>query len=199
MIDVAASAGALVLLAPAFGLLTLAIRVAEGGPAVYRAPRLGRRGRTFEMWKFRTMVMNAPDLRNPDGSTYSGLDDPRITPLGRWLRQTSLDELPQLWNVLRGDMSLVGPRPDLPDQSRHYSADDWRRLEVRPGITGLAQVSGRNDLPWSERRALDLRYVETMSFALDLRILLRTVPGVARSRGVFGQQSTNVRHESHRH
>jgi lipopolysaccharide/colanic/teichoic acid biosynthesis glycosyltransferase len=151
------------------------------------------------MLKFRTMVANAPDLRNPDGSTYSGADDPRVTPLGRLLRKTSLDELPQLWNVVRGDMSLVGPRPDLPDQSRHYSADDWRRLEVRPGITGLAQVSGRNELPWSERRALDLRYVAGMSLGLDLRILLRTLPGVARSRGVFGQpRQPTVEHEPHR-
>ena len=186
LLDVAVAAAALAGLAPLLGVIALAVRADSAGPVLYRAARVGRGGRSFPMLKFRTMVANAPDVRNADGSTYSGADDPRVTSLGRWLRRTSLDELPQLWNVLRGDMSLVGPRPDLPDQTRHYSPADWRRLAVRPGITGLAQVSGRNGLSWHDRRALDVEYVDAMSLALDARILLRTLPLVASSRGVFG-------------
>jgi undecaprenyl phosphate N,N'-diacetylbacillosamine 1-phosphate transferase len=185
LLDVGVSAGALVLLSPVLAGIAVAVYAASGTPVVYRAARLGRGGRTFEMLKFRTMRVDAPDLRNPDGSTYSAADDPRVTRVGRWLRRSSLDELPQLWNVLRGDMSLVGPRPELPDQAKYYSADDWRRLEIRPGITGLAQISGRNDLPWIERRALDLEYRTSMNVKLDLRILWRTIPSVLGSRGIF--------------
>ena len=195
--DVVLAAAALCGLAPVLVGIALLIRVTEGPPVVYRAGRLGLNGCRFQMLKFRTMVPNAPDLRNVDGSTYSGLDDPRVTRLGRWLRKTSLDELPQLWNVLRGDMSLVGPRPELPDQVAYYSAEDWRRLSVRPGLTGLAQINGRNDLPWSERRKLDLEYVGSMSASRDLDILWRTIGQVARSRGVFGP-ATSATHDRRR-
>ena len=146
LLDVSVAGGALVLLSPVLAAIAVAVRLTSPGPALYRAQRIGRRGEPFEMLKFRSMVPGAPDVRNADGSTYSGAEDPRVTRLGRFLRQSSLDELPQLWNVLRGDMSLVGPRPELPDQLQSYSAHERRRLEVRPGITGLAQVSGRNDL-----------------------------------------------------
>jgi undecaprenyl phosphate N,N'-diacetylbacillosamine 1-phosphate transferase len=187
-LDVVGASVALVVFAPLMGAVAIAIRLTSDGPALYRSARLGRGGRTFEMLKFRTMKVNAPDIRNPDGSTYCGPDDPRITPLGRWLRRTSLDELPQLWNVLRGDMSLVGPRPDLPDQIRYYSETDRRRLDVRPGLTGLAQVKGRNALDWQQRRALDVEYVETMSLRTDVSLLLQTLPGVLSARGVFGRR-----------
>jgi undecaprenyl phosphate N,N'-diacetylbacillosamine 1-phosphate transferase len=145
------------------------------------------------MLKFRTMTSGAPDLRNPDGSTYSASDDSRVTPLGRWLRRTSLDELPQLLNVLNGDMSLVGPRPELPDQISQYTAADRRRLDVRPGITGLAQVSGRNALTWQQRRALDVEYVNSMTFSGDVVLLLRTLPSVLGGRGVFGNNGSSAR------
>ena len=191
-----AGAGAVVL-APVVVAIVAAIRISSPGPALYRSLRLGRHARPFEMLKFRTMQVGAPDLRNPDGSTFSGENDPRITPFGRWLRRTSLDELPQLWNVLRGDMSLVGPRPDLPDQIRYYAPADHRRLSVRPGLTGLAQVAGRNALTWEQRRALDLQYVDSQTFRGDLMIIARTLPGVLSGRGVFTGQSSHDKPEKH--
>lgn len=191
ILDVCASGVLLILLAPLLLAIALVLKLSTHGPVLYRSQRLGLHGRTFAMLKFRTMTPGAPDERNPDGSTYSSAADPRVTRAGYWLRRTSLDELPQLWNVLRGDMSLVGPRPELPDQLRHYAPADHRRLDVRPGITGLAQISGRNDLSWEQRRILDCQYVETRTFLLDLGILARTLPGVLRGSGVFG----NARHE----
>ena len=131
------------------------------------------------------MYVGTPDLRNPDGSTFNAAQDARVTSIGAWLRRTSLDELPQLWNVLRGDMSLVGPRPDLVDQLSYYDAADRERFNVRPGITGLAQVSGRNSLTWKERRAIDLEYIGSQSLWLDVHILWRTLAGLMHSRNVF--------------
>jgi len=184
--DVCGSSVLLFILSPVLLGIAAVLKISSDGPVFYRSQRLGRHGRTFEMLKFRTMVARAPDVRNADGSTYSAADDPRVTRAGRWLRRTSLDELPQLWNVLRGDMSLVGPRPELPDQLRYYAPSDHRRLDVRPGITGLAQISGRNALTWEQRRLLDRQYVETRTFLLDLGILARTLPNVLRGNGVFG-------------
>lgn len=185
ILDICASGVLLILFTPLLLAIAIVLRMSTQGPVFYWSRRVGLHGRSFDMLKFRTMTAEAPDVRNPDGSTYSAADDPRVTRAGHWLRRTSLDELPQLWNVLRGDMSLVGPRPDLPDQIRYYAPADYRRLDVRPGITGLAQVSGRNNLSWKERRALDCEYVKSRTFLVDLRILARTVPGVLRSRGVF--------------
>jgi undecaprenyl phosphate N,N'-diacetylbacillosamine 1-phosphate transferase len=185
-LDVCGSSVLLIILSPVLLGIAAVLKISSDGPVFYRSQRLGRHGRTFEMLKFRTMVARAPDVRNADGSTYSAADDPRVTRAGRWLRRTSLDELPQLWNVLRGDMSLVGPRPELPDQLRYYAPSDHRRLDVRPGITGLAQISGRNALTWEQRRLLDREYVETRTFLLDLGILARTLPNVLRGNGVFG-------------
>jgi lipopolysaccharide/colanic/teichoic acid biosynthesis glycosyltransferase len=184
--DVVVSAAALLLLAPVLAIVAAVVKSSSPGPVIYRSPRLGLHGSRFDMLKFRTMVVAAPDVRNPDGSTYNAPDDPRVTRAGAWLRRTSLDELPQLWNVLKGDMSLVGPRPDLVDQRSLYSPEDFRRLEVRPGITGLAQTRGRNETSWAGRRRLDVEYVESHSFMGDLAILFRTVPGVIRGRGVYG-------------
>ena len=189
--DVAVAAAGVIVFAPVLVAIAIAIRLSSPGPALYRSLRLGRNGQTFEMLKFRTMKFGAPDLRNADGSTFTGGDDPRVTAIGRWLRRTSLDELPQLLNVLRGDMSLVGPRPDLPDQTRYYSPADHRRLSVRPGLTGLAQVAGRNALTWEQRRALDLQYVDSQAFGTDLLILARTIPAVLSGRGVFLKRSSN--------
>jgi len=184
--DVCASLAALVLLSPILAAVAVAVRLSSPGPAIFRAQRAGLDGKPFDMLKFRTMRQGSPDLRNPDGSTFNAADDPRVTRLGAWLRRTSLDELPQLWNVIRGDMSLVGPRPDLPDQLRLYSKADYRRLGVRPGLTGLAQVTGRNRLTWQQRREVDLEYVSSRTMWLDLSILARTVPGVLSGRDVFG-------------
>jgi len=193
--DVVVSAAALVVCAPIMAMIAVLVRASSPGPVIYKSTRLGHRGQRLEMLKFRTMVDKAPDLRNPDGSTYNASDDPRVTRTGAWLRRTSLDELPQLWNVLRGDMSMVGPRPDLLDQQAYYSPQDFRRLEVKPGITGLAQTRGRNETSWAERRRLDVAYVDSHSFLGDLAILARTIPGIFRGRGVYSSHKPPTPHE----
>jgi lipopolysaccharide/colanic/teichoic acid biosynthesis glycosyltransferase len=180
LMDILCSAVALLLLSPLIAALAIAVRVSSEGPVFFRQWRLGRHGAPFSILKFRTMVQNAPDLRNPDGSTSSGPADPRVTPLGRWLRATSLDELPQLWNVLIGEMSLVGPRPDQVDQLRFYTTEERSKLNVRPGMTGLAQISGRNSISWERRKALDREYVAHWSLEMDLAILCKTIPYVLR-------------------
>ena len=184
MLDVVLAGSALIVLSPLLACLAIAVRLTSPGPALFRQQRLGRGGRVFTLCKFRTMSCGAADLRNSDGSAYSAADDPRVTRLGRFLRTSSLDELPQLFNVFLGDMSLVGPRPELPDQIRFYSESDKRRLCIRPGLTGLAQISGRNEIPWERRRQLDVEYVDRGSLALDASILFHTVGFVLRRRGI---------------
>ncbi len=173
----------LLLLSPLFLAIVLWIWLDDGRPAVLSQQRAGKNGVPFTMLKFRTMVRDALEagrrlgLEDPWGVLP---DDPRITRSGRFLRRTSLDELPQLWNVLRGEMSLVGPRPDVVDQVANYRQAERRRLEVLPGITGLAQVEGRDEIPWEERFELDAFYVEHWSLRLDARILVRTVTELGR-------------------
>lgn len=189
----------LLLLSPVLVLCAWAVRRSSRGPVLFRQARLGRNGRPFDLLKFRSMLHPAPDVRNPDGSAYAAPDDPRVTGAGRFLRRTSLDELPQLFNVLRGDMSLVGPRPDQVDQIRYYTPAEERKLIVKPGLTGLAQISGRNTISWERRKALDVEYIDRQSFWLDLTILVRTVPYVLSRKDIHttGIQ-TNVRHPSPR-
>jgi len=182
--DAAASLVGIAVLSPLWLLCAAMVRLSSRGPVLFAQQRLGRHGRPFRLLKFRTMYTGAADLRNPDGSAYTGPDDPRVTPVGRFLRRTSLDELPQLVNVLRGQMSLVGPRPDQVDQLRFYTEVEKRKLAVRPGLTGLAQIGGRNRISWESRKALDVEYVKRQSLALDLAILAKTVPYVLLSRGV---------------
>lgn len=184
LMDLMVSAAALVILAPLLMVCAAMVRVSSPGPVLFSQPRLGRHGRPFRLWKFRSMYNGTADVRNADGSAYAGDDDPRVTPAGRFLRAASLDELPQLWNVLRGDMSLVGPRPDLVDQRSRYTGRESRKLEVKPGLTGLAQISGRNQISWEQRKALDVEYVERRSFPLDLQILCKTIPYVILRKGV---------------
>jgi lipopolysaccharide/colanic/teichoic acid biosynthesis glycosyltransferase len=168
----------LVLLAPVFLAAALWILVDGGRPVLLAQDRVGKDGRPFRMLKFRTMVQNAIELgqklRLSEDPFAVVANDPRITRPGRLLRRTSLDELPQLWNVFRGEMSLVGPRPDLAEQVANYTEHDRRRLVVEPGITGLAQVNGREEIPWPERIEQDLWYIDHWSLALDAKILLRT-------------------------
>jgi lipopolysaccharide/colanic/teichoic acid biosynthesis glycosyltransferase len=178
LLDLLVSAAALALLSPLIAATALAVAVGLGRPVLFRQVRPGLGGRPFGLVKFRTMT----DARSPDGALLS--DAERMTPLGRWLRRSSLDELPQLWNVLRGDMSLVGPRPLLMQYLPLYSTEQARRHEVRPGITGWAQVRGRNGLPWADRFALDVWYVDHRSLLLDLRILAMTVASVLRREGI---------------
>ncbi|AXK46869.1 sugar transferase [Brachybacterium saurashtrense] len=193
--DVAASAVLLVLLAPVLAAISLRIRAEDGGPVIFRQNRVGREGEGFEMLKFRTMVTDAEAVQvemaervmqdRGNAVMFKMRNDPRITPPGRFLRRYSLDELPQLWNVLRGDMSLVGPRPALPREVAAYDEDAHRRLSVRPGITGLWQVSGRSDLAWEDTVRLDLYYVDNWAFTQDLQILVRTVRAVLASSGAY--------------
>lgn len=168
----------LVLLAPLLGIVALAVRIRLGRPVLFRQTRVGQHGRTFELTKFRSMVDAF------DGAGRPLEDAQRLTSFGRWLRSTSLDELPELWNVARGEMSLVGPRPLLVEYLERYTPEQARRHEAKPGLTGLAQVNGRNALAWEERFLLDVRYVDELSLATDLRILLKTFACVCRRTGI---------------
>jgi lipopolysaccharide/colanic/teichoic acid biosynthesis glycosyltransferase len=171
LLDVAGALAVLVVTSPLLALSALAIKLDDGGPVLYRQRRVGRDGQEFELLKLRTMVVGA-DRQGSGWAVDRG--DPRITRAGAVLRRLSLDELPQLWNVLRGEMSLVGPRPTLAYQVERYTPRQRKRLEVTPGLTGWAQVNGRASLPWDERIELDVWYVEHRSFWLDLKILART-------------------------
>ena len=193
-IDVTVSLIALVLLSPLVALIAIAIRFNSSGSVLFRQKRLARGAESFTLYKFRTMIADAPDIRNNDGSTFNSPNDARVTSVGRFLRRTSLDELPQLFNVLSGKMSMVGPRPILVDQARFYNDTDWRRSAVKPGITGLAQINGRNSIPWSERTRIDLEYVAHQSLLLDLRILWLTIPYVLTSQDInINRVSEDVR------
>jgi exopolysaccharide biosynthesis polyprenyl glycosylphosphotransferase len=192
LFDKGIAALALLLLAPLFAVIAVLVRCTDPGPVLFRQVRVGRHGRTFTIYKFRTMVADAEqwkillaDRNEADGLLFKVRRDPRITQVGAGLRRWSLDELPQLLNVLRGDMSLVGPRPALPEETNRYGHHMRRRLAVKPGITGLWQVSGRSDLPWDEAVRLDVRYVENWSFALDLQILWKTVSAVGHGSGAY--------------
>ncbi|OII09169.1 sugar transferase [Curtobacterium sp. MCBA15_008] len=191
-LDVLGAGLGLLLLAPVFAVIALVIRADDHGPVFFRQTRVGRGGQEFSILKFRTMCTDAEarvaalDQANEgSGPLFKMKDDPRVTRVGSFLRRTSLDELPQLWNVLTGSMSLVGPRPALPREVALYEDFADRRLLVTPGITGLWQVSGRSDLDWVDGVRLDLHYVENWSFAHDVVILARTIPSVLRSRGAY--------------
>ena len=195
--DVLGSLGILLLISPVWLATALAIKLHDGGPVLFRQTRIGRDGRPFSCLKFRSMVIDAEQLRadlevNHERSAvlFKMADDPRVTRPGRLIRRLSIDELPQLWNVLRGQMSLVGPRPPLPHEAARYGSDMSRRLRVRPGMTGLWQVSGRSDLSWDETVRLDLYYVDNWSMVQDLTILARTVSAVLSSpRGLLSRPS----------
>lgn len=185
VLDRTVAALALVLLSPLLVLVAIGVKFGSRGPAIFRQVRSGRDGAPFTMYKFRTMVVDAEErleaLRSRNegaGPLFKLANDPRITRFGKMLRRTSIDELPQLVNVLRGEMSLVGPRPALPEETAAYSEWVWRRLHVKPGLTGLWQVSGRSALPWEESIRMDLQYVNNWSLRLDLAILVRTVRAV---------------------
>ncbi|WP_404417915.1 sugar transferase [Brevundimonas vesicularis] len=181
IMDVVISLGALIALSPVLLTIALLVRVRLGSPVLFRQVRPGLGARPFEMIKFRTML----DAVGSDGHPLS--DAERLTLFGRWLRSTSLDELPELWNVLKGDMSLVGPRPLLLEYLPLYSAEQARRHEIRPGVTGWAQVNGRNAIAWQDKLAMDVWYVDNRSFLLDLKILLLTVKKVVLREGISSE------------
>jgi sugar transferase EpsL len=178
LFDVVVAGGLLILLAPLLGAVAILIAVTMGRPVVFRQQRPGLHGEAFTILKFRTMV----DAADANGNQLP--DSVRLTPVGRFLRRASLDELPELVNVLRGDMSLVGPRPLLTEYLSRYSTAQMRRHDVRPGVTGWSQVNGRNELTWEERLALDVWYVDNRSFRLDLRILRMTMRYVVKREGI---------------
>jgi lipopolysaccharide/colanic/teichoic acid biosynthesis glycosyltransferase len=184
VLDVVLAAALLVVTAPLLALAALAIRLESRGTVFYRQLRVGRDGQPFELWKLRTMV---PGAESMGAGIYVIEGDPRITRTGRLLRRFSLDELPNLVNVLRGEMSIVGPRPTVQEQVDRYTDRQRRRLEVRPGITGWAQINGRTSLPWPERIELDVWYVEHRSLRLDLRILARTARMLATGHGLYSE------------
>lgn len=157
----------------------------DKGSIFYNAPRLGKDGKVFKMYKFRSMKMNAPDLRNEDGSTFNAEDDPRLTKIGKFIRKTSLDETPQLLNIIKGDMSIIGPRPDLPEHLELYRDNEERKLEVRPGVTGYNQAYFRNTVPWRERIQHDIYYIDHLSWLLDVKIFFKTAISVLKREDVF--------------
>jgi len=185
-IDVVVAAMTVLVCAPVLAAIAAALRHRQGPPTFFRQSRLGWEGRPFDLWKFRTMT----DEQGPDGELLP--DEQRLTPFGRWLRSTSLDELPELWNVLRGNMSLVGPRPLPVAYRERFSLTEERRMEIRPGLTGWAQINGRNTVDWDERLALDVWYVDHRSLWLDLRILVRTVGVVLSRQGVTAEGSATM-------
>ncbi|MFT5290068.1 MAG: lipopolysaccharide/colanic/teichoic acid biosynthesis glycosyltransferase [Planctomycetota bacterium] len=192
-IDVLVAGMALFILSPVLAVLAIAIRYQDGGPALYVQERVGRGGRPFRFIKFRSMSIASNNLRESviaqagqrTAVRFKDRRDPRITPLGRFLRRTSLDELPQLWSVLVGDMSLVGPRPPLPSEVAAYDRRMWRRLDVEPGLTCTWQVSGRSDIDFEQQIELDLDYVQCRGMWFDLMLLARTPAAVLSGRGAY--------------
>lgn len=189
-LDFFGSACALVILAPVLAAAAAAVRMTSKGPIIFRQMRVGINGRTFSLYKFRSMYADADAVKERlmarnemSGPVFKIKNDPRVTPVGRLLRRYSIDELPQLWNVLKGDMSLVGPRPPVPEEVKSYKGWQRRRLSVKPGITCLWQVFGRNEVDFEKWMELDLQYINQWSLALDIKILLRTVPAVLLARG----------------
>jgi undecaprenyl phosphate N,N'-diacetylbacillosamine 1-phosphate transferase len=169
----------------------------DKGSIFYNAPRLGKDGKIFKMYKFRSMKINAPDLRNEDGSTFNAEDDPRLTKIGKFIRKTSLDETPQLLNIIKGDMSIIGPRPDLPEHRELYEGNEERKLEIRPGVTGYNQAYFRNTVPWKERIQNDIYYVDHLTWWLDIRIFFKTAVTVLKREDVFiAEKGTKSRNKT---
>lgn len=192
-IDCVASGAGLLALSPFFAALAISIKIESPGSVFFSQTRLGRAGMPFKCWKFRSMFVDAEQRKQAllaanemeGGTTFKMKRDPRVTRIGRFIRKASIDELPQLWNVFIGDMSLVGPRPPVPQEVAKYSAYDRQRLLVKPGITCIWQVSGRSDIPFEEQVGLDIQYIVGRSLRLDILLLLRTIPAVIFARGAY--------------
>ena len=192
-IDVFGSLAGMVLLSPVFLGIALAVKLTSPGPVIFAQVRVGRYGRHFRFYKFRSMYVDAEARKaellsqneSKDGVIFKMKDDPRVTKVGRFLRRTSLDELPQLWNVFVGDMSLVGPRPPVPSEVAEYTLEDRKRLDVIPGITCLWQIKGRSEIPFHEQVRLDKEYIQTPGFWKDVVILLKTIPAIIGGKGAY--------------
>lgn len=194
VMDISVSLIALLLLSPLFLVVALCIRLTDGGPALFWQARVGKWGRVFAFPKFRSMVTNAEALKaklaeqnqhGGEGITFKMKRDPRITWIGRIIRRTSIDELPQLWCVLTGDMSLVGPRPAVVSEVNQYTLDNRRRLDIKPGLTCIWQVSGRSEIPFDQQCQLDVEYIEQQSTLADIQLLLKTIPAVITGKGAY--------------
>lgn len=166
-------------------LFALLIKAEDGGKVFFCSPRLGKNGKVFFMYKLRSMKENAPDIRNGDASTYNAEDDPRQTRIGKLIRKTSIDEIPQLFNVLKGDMSFVGPRPDLPEHLALYKGNEFKKLAVKPGITGYVMAYYRNSIPWEEKKRHEVYYVEHIGLWLDMKIFFKTLANVAARKNIY--------------
>lgn len=182
VIDILGSFTGLLLLSPLFIIIALIVKFTSKGPVFFSQKRVGRNGKAFDMYKFRSMVVNAEELKEKlaaqnemSGPMFKMKDDPRVTKVGKFIRKTSIDELPQLWNVLKGDMSLVGPRPSLPKEVAQFEGWMYKRLEVKPGLTCYWQVSGRNNIDFEDWMKLDIKYVEERNFWIDIMLIFRTV------------------------
>ncbi len=183
--DIVISTTALPFVLAIIGVCGIFIKKEDKGPIFYNAPRVGMNGTEFTMYKLRSMKVNSPDLVMEDGSTYNGAEDSRMTHIGAFMRRTSLDEIPQFINVLRGNMSIVGPRPDLKREVELYEGEEMLKLAVKPGITGYAAVYGRNSLPWKKRLELDVYYIKHLSFFTDIKIFFKTFISVLRQEGIY--------------
>lgn len=192
IIDIAISFAGIVLLIPVFLIVAPIIYFTDKGPVFYNAQRLGLNGKPFKMFKFRSMYVNAPDIRNADGSTYNGDDDPRVTKIGRIMRKTSIDELPQFLNVLLGHMSVIGPRPDPLDDMLIYTEEQKEKLNVRPGITGYNQAYYRNSVLQDEKFLHDVYYAQNISFWLDVKIFFKTIKTVLFRDNVYNDASAPI-------
>lgn len=184
-LDICISAVALPFILLIIAIFGLTIKLCDRGPVFYNAGRVGKNGKIFKMYKLRSMKVGAPDIRNPDGSTYSSENDPRLTKIGKFIRKTSIDELPQIFNILKGDMSLIGPRPELPDEAVYYTGDEHRKLEVPPGITGYSQAYYRNSINLHDKIKNDIYYIDNLTFVFDLKIIGKTIRSIVSSSDVF--------------
>lgn len=161
------------------------IYLQDNGNIFYNSKRLGLNGRIFKMYKFRSMKLNAPDIRNNDGSTFNSEDDPRLIKIGKFIRKSSIDEIPQVLNVLKGDMSLIGPRPDLPEHYDMYTEEEKGKLAIRPGLSGYNQAYYRNTIPWKQRIKNDLYYIDKLSFMFDIKIIFKTIFIILSKKNVY--------------
>ena len=185
ILDLLISGVGLVVLSPLFLIISVLIKASDGGPVFYHAERIGKDSKKLEMYKFRSMKVNAEDIRNPDGSTYNSKDDSRVTKIGRILRETSLDELPQMINMFKGEMSLIGPRPSTWDMLPTYQSDEVDKMKVRPGITGYSQAYFRNNKSAREKRLADAWYANHVTFGLDVKIFFKTIQTVLLHRNLY--------------
>lgn len=166
-------------------IVALLIYIEDQGKIFYNSHRLGKNGEVFVMYKFRSMQENAPDIRKDDGSTFNSKEDPRLTKVGKFIRKTSLDETPQILNVIKGEMSIIGPRPDLPGQKKLYKDNEERKLEVKPGITGYNQAYFRNNIPWKKRIEKDIYYIDHLTFIFDIKIIFKTIISILKTENIY--------------